>query len=268
MNKYLIFSLTLLFACTFSQAQTINQTDANGLKQGTWGKFTSEGTPIYEGTFKDGKPIGTWKRYHSNGIIRAQLTYVENTDFCSVLLFDNTGKKIASGGYVNEQREGVWLFFRNMIKVCEEYYIDGKKTGNSATFYDTGELMSESNFANGTANGAYRAYNKDGSVYFECMMKDGMRDGYCQIFFDNGAVEIIGYYEKDIREKDWEYFHKDGSKAYTLHYKGGLVTNTAVLDSVSALRLKGMEKDGKHIADPEQFMDNPSQYMQILRNKQ
>ncbi|MFV0366131.1 MAG: toxin-antitoxin system YwqK family antitoxin [Mangrovibacterium sp.] len=258
----------LLLSSLNTWAQTTNQTDTNELKQGMWEKTSPEGKPIYKGEFKDGKPVGKWKRYHTNGMLRAQLNYGENSDSCAVILFDNQGKKIAEGTYVDELREGKWLFFRSMLKISEENYLKGKKDGVTATFYDTGELMSECNFTNGTANGAYRAYHKTGTVYFECMMRDGMRDGYCQSFFNSGAKESTGYYEKSIREGNWEYFHEDGSKAYTLIYKGGLVTNTAVSDSINNLRLINMEKNAKQIVDPEKFIDNPNGYMQNMRNQQ
>ncbi|MFV0290187.1 MAG: toxin-antitoxin system YwqK family antitoxin [Mangrovibacterium sp.] len=264
MNTHIIACIFILFSSFTTLSQPYNSTDSKGLKQGYWEKSTPDGKPIYKGEFKNDKPVGNWKRYHQNGTLRAQLNYYENTDSCQVVLFNNSGKKIAEGIYINEKREGKWTFFRNMIKISEEYYVSGEKTGLSRSFYDTGELMSESNYQKGIPNGTYRTYLKNGTIYFECLMKEGMRNGYCQSFFQNGTVESVGYYENDLRERDWQYYHEDGSKAYELHYKGGMVTNTAVRDSVDNARMKNMEKNNKQHTDPEKFMDDPSGYMQLM----
>ncbi|MFV0554989.1 MAG: toxin-antitoxin system YwqK family antitoxin [Mangrovibacterium sp.] len=264
-NIMLIISLFLALG---SWAQTINQTDAQGLKQGLWEKTSPEGKLIYKGEFKDNKPVGEWKRFHLNGMLRAQMTYAEDGSTCAAMLFDTMGNKIAVGAYVNGKKEGLWTIFKDNIKIGEENYVEGKKEGLSTTFYDTGAKSSEQAFTDDKPNGSYRTYHKTGSVYFECLMKEGMRDGYCQSFYDDGSVEYSGYYAKDLRDRNWDYFHRDGSRAYTIIYKGGLVQNTAVKDSVDNLRLQNIERQAKQITDPEQFIDDPSGYMERMMNPQ
>ena len=46
------------------QSDTINQADAKGQKQGYWEKRGSDNTLIYQGYFKDNKPVGEMRRYY------------------------------------------------------------------------------------------------------------------------------------------------------------------------------------------------------------
>ncbi len=51
----ILFLLVPMFS--FSQ---LNQTDTNGLRQGKWQKKQANGRLMYEGEFKDDKPVGEW----------------------------------------------------------------------------------------------------------------------------------------------------------------------------------------------------------------
>ena len=102
--KILILLFLLMPMVVFSQ---INQTDNNGLRQGRWQKMQPNGKPLYDGYFKDGKPVGEWKRFHENGRIKANITYKTGTDSAFTVLFDETGKQMAEGIFLNEQKAGL-----------------------------------------------------------------------------------------------------------------------------------------------------------------
>ena len=57
---------------------TDNQTDSKGRKQGVWKKLDAEGHLVYEGQFKDDKPVGLFKHYYSNGKLKATNNYFDN----------------------------------------------------------------------------------------------------------------------------------------------------------------------------------------------
>ena len=61
-----IVILIFIFLPFFSFSQ-INQSDTNGLRQGFWKKEYPNGGLIYKGNFKDGKPVGEWKRFYKGG---------------------------------------------------------------------------------------------------------------------------------------------------------------------------------------------------------
>jgi len=61
MKTRLIFILPLLLLSTTVMSQ--NVTDAGGKKQGPWVKKYPNGNIMYQGTFRDDKPVGLFKRY-------------------------------------------------------------------------------------------------------------------------------------------------------------------------------------------------------------
>lgn len=93
----------LLFLLPFISFSQINQTDANGLRQGRWQKMQPNGKPMYDGYFKDGKPVGEWKRFHTGGQVKAIIKYRTESDSADAKLMDEWGKKVAEGIYLNEK---------------------------------------------------------------------------------------------------------------------------------------------------------------------
>ena len=57
----------------FAQNDTINQTDANGLRQGYWIKKYDDGAKKAEGYFKDGKQIGDFSHYYPTGALQTKI---------------------------------------------------------------------------------------------------------------------------------------------------------------------------------------------------
>ncbi|PTN08513.1 antitoxin component YwqK of YwqJK toxin-antitoxin module [Mangrovibacterium marinum] len=238
-----------------------NRLDENGQKQGYWEKKQPNGKFLYQGYFQDDKPVGEWKRFHTNGVLKARINYAEDSDTAAVTLFDNYGNKLADGFYLGREKAGHWVYYDKRQKVAEENYVDGKKNGTARTYYSSGELFVETNYVDGVEEGVYRAYQKSGTVYFECQMNDGRRDGYCQIFYPNGELETAAFYRAGVREDCWTYYDENGRLQYSLEYENGQVQNPAVLDSVEQIRYRQLDENRNKIMDPEQFMQDPVQYM-------
>lgn len=258
----LLFTL-LLFLPVFCFSQT-NQTDANGLKQGKWKKKQANGRLIYQGQFKDDKPVGEWKRYHKGGQVKAEIVY--SGDTAKTVLYDVWRKKVAEGNFVDQKKEGVWSLYRNTLKVTQEEYKNGLKHGVAIRFYETGEIVEKCTWVNGQQEGTYQVFYKNGKPYFQCKMKGDMRHGLVLIYFDNGMQELEGEYKNNLRQGEWKYQNKQGQYLYSLHYNEGQILNPEVRDSIDALEMKKMEENKGTILDPEKFMQDPSEYM--MKNKQ
>lgn len=254
----IIFLLVPFF--TFSQ---MNQTDTNGLRQGIWQKKQANGRPIYEGEFKDGKPVGEWKRYHSGGQVKAEIIYKGDT--AQTVLYDVWRKKVAEGNYVNQKKEGVWSIYRENEKIAEETFKNGIKHGVSRRFYDTRQVMEETDWVNGKQEGNYQVFFKTGEPYMQCKMKNDMRHGLFLIYYENGIQQLIGEYKNNLRHGEWKYQNKEGEPIYSLHYNNGEILNPAVRDSIENLKMQDLEKNKGAILDPEKFMQDPSEYM--MKNK-
>lgn len=261
MIRILLSVLLILILHTGQAQNAINQLDAAGQKQGFWQKKQANGNLAYEGTFKNDQPVGEFKRYHTNGLLKARLIYPEDSDTIHSELFDNRGQLLAKGKYVDEKKEGEWQYYQKGQLVSTEVFEHNQKHGTSKTYYPTGELFEETTWKFNLENGIYRAYFKSGKPYLECRMVDGKRDGTCHVYYENGQLELDAMYAKGLRNGDWNYYHPDGTFSHTLSYDLGLLTNPQVLDSIQEIQFNKLENNKSELIDPEKFMDNPGQYM-------
>lgn len=259
-----IYVLIFVPIISFAQEQ-INQTDNNGLRQGLWKRNYPNGRLLYEGHFKNDKPVGEWRRYHENGVVRAILQHVENNDSVSAELFDLSGKLVAKGFYKIENKVGKWDYFDNGRKVMEEEYSDGVKVGTSRVYYPSGELLEETEWNNNQRNGRYKAYYQSGKTFLECMYLNDKRSGFCVTYYPSGAMEIDAYYQDDLPHGEWKYYNEKEELRLTLHYDNGLLLNPEALYDLETRQLEEMERKGKSISDPEKFMHNPMDY--LLKNQ-
>lgn len=260
--RIILALLLLLPTFVFSQ---LNQSDENGLRQGKWEKRQANGRLIYEGQFKDDKPIGEWKRYHPGGQLKALMVY--KGDSAHTQLFDEWRKKLSEGIFVNQKKEGTWKIYKNGVKVAEEGYSAGIRNGISRKFYDSGQLMEESDWQNDRQSGNYEVFYKSGEPYIQCKMVNGTRNGLFLIYFLNGRQQLVGEYKNDLRHGEWKYYNEQGELLYVLNYQEGVLLNPNVRDSVANIEMKSLEKNKGAILDPETFMQDPSQYMMKSQQK-
>jgi antitoxin component YwqK of YwqJK toxin-antitoxin module len=252
--------LLILFVPLFAFAQ-LNQIDANGLRQGLWQKQQSNGRLLYQGNFKDGKPVGEWKRFHPGGQVKAVIKYRAESDSADAQLFDEWGKKVAEGIYLNEKKSGRWVYFTEGKKIADEQFKNGEKHGKAHKYYDTGEVWEETDWIQGKQEGSYRVFFKNGEPFFQCKMSNNQRNGLCLSYFQNGRVELEANYKNGLRHGEFKYFNEKGEYHYSLFYNEGKILNPEVRDSISNLQLQKMEEGKEKLIDPEKYMEDPSEYM-------
>jgi antitoxin component YwqK of YwqJK toxin-antitoxin module len=261
-QKYFFILVFFIPVTLFSQ---VNQTDSGGLRQGKWQKSYPNGRLMYEGSFRDGKPVGEWTRYHEGGQVKAKIRYTEHTDSALAQLFDQRGKKVAEGMYVNEKKEGTWEFYSNEQKISEEEFANGVKHGISRTYYPSGELLEEAEWDNGKQEGNYSMYFQNGKPYMQCKFSNGERNGLCLSYFTNGRIEMEAYYKNNLRHGDWKFYNEQGDSLYSLKYDEGRLLNPEVRDSIDNLQIQKLEKNRFSLPDPENYMQNPTEYMMQMQ---
>lgn len=249
----------LLVIIPFYGLSQINQTDPNGLRQGFWQKMQENGKLLYEGNFKDGKPVGEWKRYHPGGALKAFIVY--HADTAKTQLFDETGKKIAEGDYINQKKEGEWIYFSDNQIISTEEFWGGQKNGLAKTFYKSGELMETCEWKDNQKSGTYQLFFQTGEPYLQCKMENNKRHGLCLVRFKNGLNELEAEYKNGLRHGEWKYYNEKGEFLYTLFYDSSKLLNPETLDSIENAQFKALEKNKQTLIDPEKYMDNPSEYM-------
>lgn len=253
--------LILLLFIPFLAGAQINQTDGNGLRQGLWQKKQDNGKLMYEGNFKDGKPVGQWKRFHPGGQVKAIIVYRADSDSADAQLFDEWGKKVAEGIYLNEKKSGLWTYFSESRKLSDEQMDNGLKNGKSHKYYETGEVWEETEWINGKQEGKYHVFFKTGEPFFQCKMSNNQRNGLCTTYFQNGRVELEANYKNGLHHGEWKYFNENGEYLYSLLYNEGELLNPNVRDSMANLQILKMESGKDSVVDPEKYVEDPSEYM-------
>jgi len=100
---------------------SINQVDAQGLKQGFWVKNYANGQINYEGHFRDGRPAKLMTRYYDNGDVKSTFVYFDNDKACAAHIFYEDSVMMSQGLYREEKKDSIWSFYnRKGIKVADE----------------------------------------------------------------------------------------------------------------------------------------------------
>lgn len=263
--KRIIWILLVALPLFAASQEQVNQTDASGLRQGLWKKQYTNGKTIYEGRFVDNKPTGNWKRYHDNGKIQAEIAYFEKSDSAFTTLFDLAGNRMAEGIFLNQKKVGEWKYFSEGRLVSEDSFSNGLKKGLSKKYYPSGAILETSEWENGLRNGKYFAFFENGQSYLEVNYFNDLREETCRSYFESGKVEMEAFYKSDKRHGDWKYYNESGELLYTLKYKDGVLLNPELLDSIQTTTLNRLDQNKGNIPDPEQFIENPEEYMRRLK---
>ena len=119
MKIFLSFLLILSSAISFAQ----NQTNANGRRDGHWvikasdaGKSGYAADAVYEeGDYANGRKVGLWKTYYSNGKLKSEITFENGRPKGPYTTY-------FSNGQIEEQ--GNWSLNKN-YGGFKRYYEDG-----------------------------------------------------------------------------------------------------------------------------------------------
>lgn len=129
---------------------TINLTDASGVRQGWWRQYWPNGDLKYECMFVNGQKDGL------------ELKYYDNPDCLELSVNYNMG--VLDGPTVS--------YYRTCKVNCEETYYNGVKHGSERCYHEKGWLMSEGYFEEGKLKGAFSHFDETGKVKFESSERD------------------------------------------------------------------------------------------------
>lgn len=225
MFKYCCFIFSLTF-CIIVNAQT--QTDASGKKQGYWKKKDDNTKKlVYEGLFKDDKPQGVFKYYYPYDSIKAIMIFKQDGKFAYSTMFHPTGKKMATGKYIGEDKDSVWTYFdENGVLISRETYAMGKKNGMEYVYFPNGIVSEERKYKMGKMDGPYKLYYDKTLIKSEGTYINGLLDGKNAFYFPNKISAAIGYYKNGAKNGPWIYRDKNGKITEKELYKlGGTLAN-------------------------------------------
>lgn len=220
MQKYYIIFFSLIFSFS-TNAQT--QTDANGKKQGYWKKKDEKTNKlIYEGLFKDDKPQGIFKYYYPHDTIKAIMNFKQDGKIAYSTMFHPTGKKMAYGKYIGEDKDSVWTYFdEKAILISKETYLKGKKDGVEFVYFPDGVVSEERKYKMGKMEGSFKLYYDKNLVKSEGLYLNGQLEGKNAFYFPNGVTAAVGYYKNGYKTGPWIYRDKTGKVKEKELYKAG-----------------------------------------------
>ncbi|MCF8278574.1 MAG: hypothetical protein K9J17_17735 [Flavobacteriales bacterium] len=220
-----LFSISCLVLVVSSAAlaQELNQTDANGKKQGNWKKTYSNGKVRYEGQFKDDEPFGLFKYYYDNGSLQATNNHIGDGKVANHAYHKN-GKIKAKGIFHDQLKDSLWQYFNeNEQLVLEENYIMDTLHGSQKTYYENQQLGEETHFNHGEKHGPWNKFFDNGKPWVVATYDDGNLHGDFVMYNDDGKRKFQGKYEHGIRNGVWLIFNENGSVKTQDVYRDGVM---------------------------------------------
>jgi antitoxin component YwqK of YwqJK toxin-antitoxin module len=231
-----------------------NQSDKQGFKQGYWKGFYPNKKIKYIGFFKDNKPVGTFKRYYDDGVIKAIMVYNATGTRAFTTLFYQNGTRAAEGNYFGTQRDSTWNYFSyydNTLKGSEKF-VNGKKEGLSVSYYSTGKVSQELNYKNDLKHGIWRQYYDNGVLKISGAYTAGKRTGAFIVNYPSNKPEWRGNYANDIKNGKWIHYNPDGTVESEIEFINGIATNSEELNDRESKILEKLEKMKGSIPEPEE----------------
>lgn len=225
MRFNLLFLLLFFSIISLNGQDTINRTDANGKKQGFWRKTGKDGKKIYEGRFRNDKPVGEFNYFYPDGKVQAVTKMIPNSDRAETVTYFNNGKKNAEGHYLHQKRDSTWRFFSEVdgVLISEEFYKDGKKEGIAKNYYPEGGISETTTWKNGIKEGPWSSFMPDGKTKLSLNYKNNEKDGPVKCYFPNGKLWFAGRYVNGDASGTWIYFDDKGIPKKKEYYEKGQI---------------------------------------------
>lgn len=162
----------------------INRSDKNGLKQ------------------------GVWKEFYSNGVVRQETMYLNGKRNGYVKKYDETGTLVSIEKYINDDPV-------TNAEELKEYEI-------RRDYYPSGQVRIEGSYYNGKADGLRREYSEDGTIVkgyiFSrgIMLSEGITDAFgkkqgpWKEYYESGELLASGNYKNGLRTGEWTFYHRNG----------------------------------------------------------
>jgi antitoxin component YwqK of YwqJK toxin-antitoxin module len=202
-----------LIVCSTVVAHT-QTTDASGRKQGYWKKKDEKtGRLIYEGEFRDDKPVGKFRYYYPNDSVHSIMYFKMGSTAAYAKLFHMNGKRMAEGKYLSKEvKDSVWTYYDEAgVLLSSEKYANGKKEGISYVYFPDGTVSEERNYKNGLMDGPFKQYFDAKKVRAQGSYLKGELDGRVCYYFPNGTEAAAGYYVNGQKNGPWIYRASGGN---------------------------------------------------------
>lgn len=260
-----IILILLVFNTSF--AQTV---DASGKKQGYWKKKDEKTNKlVYEGLFKDDKPQGIFKYYYPFDSVKVIMNFKQDGKIAYSTMFHPTGKKMAYGKYINEQKDSVWTYYDDKaVLISRETYSMGKKNGKEYVYFPDGVISEERNYKMDVQDGPFKLYFEKNVVKGEGAYVNGKMEGKNAYYYPNGIAAATGYYKNGKKTGPWIYRESNGKvKEKELYNKNGDLASKAETEAFFNKNKVGDEKPKAGTATTNTLSPKPRTGIKTINTK-
>lgn len=248
-NIFLSILIVLLCGMNFSFAQ-LNQTDAQGRKQGKWQRYFANSNDLrYEGQFKNDKAVGKFIYYYPGGKVRAVMIHDEVKPRTVAYYYHENDTLAAYGIYRSEKKDSIWVnFLDSGWPSSKEEYKNGELNGERTTYYGpevstdgSQHVLRKSNFKNGRLDGAFIEYFPDGVVKEKGEYKNGVPNGVIVKNHPNGKMMIKERWKNRQKHGWWVTYDESGKELGRKYYREGQeLEDEELKDYLQELKKKGI----------------------------
>ncbi|MBA3663436.1 MAG: hypothetical protein H0W61_04405 [Bacteroidetes bacterium] len=171
----------------------------DGNRTGEWEFFYASGKLEQKGRYdKKGRSQGVWKWYYENGALMREETYVNGKREGQLTDYDEQGKIILQGLFVDNNMEGSWI-------------------------YETPDYKEYGNYVNGERDSLWKSYYMPSKVKrYEGRFANGEEVGQHTMYYSNGQKMYHGNYTTGMRDGDWRFYDETGFNYLNITYKNGI----------------------------------------------
>lgn len=169
---------------------------------------------LWEGNFKNNKPVGLFKYYHPNDSVRAKLSYRgDDGKRCYAKMYHPNGVRMAEGVYIDkEMKDSVWTYYDELgVLISRESYKNGLKHGTCYIYFPDGSVSEEKRWKDGKEDGPFRQYIEGKKLRSSGQYINGKREGKFAYYYPNGTEAAAGIYRNDTKDGVWIYKKIDGT---------------------------------------------------------
>ncbi len=231
---------------------SLNRIDDNGLKQGRWKKEYDNGSIMYEGFFKNGKPVGIMKRYYEDSIIQSYMIFDATGTYASTKIYYNNGELAAEGKYINQQKDSIWTSYSYYSKkiTATDSYKNGLKNGLSIMYYEDGKITEKQSYINGVKEGISEQYFPNSNLKQSLIYKNGRPEGEYKSYYVNGALYSKGSFKNGLKNGKWEFYNEDGKSKQSMGFTNGISDNVEELEKMDQEYFKNVDENKGKFSDP------------------
>lgn len=249
--KLILSVLIAIFVSSLSLAQVPNKLDAQGRKQGEWGKLY-EGTRVYmyRGQFKNDKPVGKFTYFYKSSKVKAIINHDEGTNRSVAYFYHEEGTLMSCGIYRNLKKDSIWVNFTPSQRLStKETFKNDSLHGMKVVFFIPEDPNNKSqrvsaiyNYNNGALDGESKEYFLSGTLKQKGQYKDNKKVGVWEDFHPNGKRSVLTRY-KDGMKHGYTIVYDDNMKrvAETYYYYGRPLTGAELKDKLKRMKEAGID---------------------------